>query len=437
MDTATDRTSALQRAVFEDGLGKRHHAVTPGGDPLEVLELRYELSNEACEAALRERVNALAGVQSACFARVRGVQRINQNTSKLFVLSDRVNGARLSTVLTVARQPMVALDVNASLCLIRQLVSAVAILHEKMPTFAHGAIAPERIVVTPEARLVVVDHALGAALAQLNYSHERYWKELRVPLPPGAEPAFDQRTDVMQIGTVALELLLGRQLDCAEYPDFIDELTQRAWKINANATGKPLSVPLRAWLLRTLQIDKERSFSTVDAAWEELELVLGGGMGASFTALETVMAEYARKVAAPTTVTTAPAPAAATTPAPAAAPTPAQTPASSEPAPIAGAPVAAAAMAAVPVEAAPLASDRKPSIPTRSRPVDPAIASGWQEPTPVTTPFAAPTPTLEPAPAPAPIERELDAFASNRLVTPSLVTSYEAEHNTAPEPSGS
>jgi len=305
MDTASAPNPALQRAVFEDGLGKRHHAAAPRGEPLELLELRHEFSTSAFELALRERVTALAGFETTCFSRVRGVERINQHGSKVFVLSDRVPGARLATVLAVSKPQLMPLEVNATLCLIRQLVAAIALLHEKLPGIAHGAISPERIVITPEARLVVADHVLGSALEQLRYSADRYWKELRVPLPPAAQPAFDQRADVMQIGTIALELILGRPIDGEEYPDRIHELTERAWESTATGGVKPLPPELRAWLLRMLQFDTGEAFASAVDAWADLEHVLRASNNvASFGALESIMAEYARKTAAATVVTT-------------------------------------------------------------------------------------------------------------------------------------
>ena len=54
---------------------------------------------------------------------------------------------------------------------------------------------------------------LGAALEQLKYSRDRYWKELRVALPPAVGlPRFDERADLTQIGVVTLTLILGRPL---------------------------------------------------------------------------------------------------------------------------------------------------------------------------------------------------------------------------------
>jgi serine/threonine protein kinase len=306
METATTRTPAL-RAAFEDALGKRHHAVAAGGEPIEVFELREEFSTEAFESAVRERVAALGGFQTACFSRIHTVLRPNQGATKLFVVSERMPSTRLSTVLAGARQQLAPLELSATLCVIRQLVAAIALLHEKLPTIAHGAISAERIVITPNARLVVVDHMLGSALDQLHYAPERYWKELRVPLPSSSQPAFDQRADVMQIGAVALELILGRPVDRTEYPDRIEELTDRAWRLSGTGGVKPLPPELRSWLLRMLQVTTEEAFASAVDAWADLERVLGASSTVgSFSALESVIAKYGASTPAASVAPTAP-----------------------------------------------------------------------------------------------------------------------------------
>jgi hypothetical protein len=109
-------------------------------------------------------------------------------------VSDVTVGTRLSEILRFAEVNDVTLDIDAALCLLRQLVPAIAMLHENMPDIAHGAIGPERLIVTPNARLIVVEHALGSALEQLRFSQERYWRELRIAVPRSAGlPKFDHR----------------------------------------------------------------------------------------------------------------------------------------------------------------------------------------------------------------------------------------------------
>jgi len=242
-----------------------------------MLCLRGELTSvPSFEFALRERLSHLAAFSHACYGRVRSVERLKDPASTLALVSDVTAGMRLSDVLRFAEAADVTLDIDAALCLLRQLVPAVAMLHENMPDVAHGAIAVERLVVTPGARLIVVEHVMGSALEQLRYSQERYWRELRIALPrsPGL-PQFDHRADVTQLGVVALSLILGRRLHDEEGPSRLGDLVSSAWAVSARGGLEPLPAGLRAWLMCALQLDARHSFSSAIDAQEELERVLG------------------------------------------------------------------------------------------------------------------------------------------------------------------
>jgi hypothetical protein len=364
MDTIT---SAAPRPVFEDALGKRFHAVGPGGEPLDLLEVRQELaSSPGFEAALRERVSALAGFQNTSYARIRGVLRLP--STALGVVSDRVPGVRLSSLLTVAKQQVLRLEINAALCVVRQLVPAVAMLHERLPGVGHGAIAPERIVITPSGRLVLVEHVLGSALEGLHYSHDRYWKELRVPLPKSAGAAsFDPRADVTQVGTVALALIVGRPLENEEYPDRIATLAEGAWGLTASGGVEPLAAAVRAWLARALQLDARQSFASAVDARVELDRALGasGDYDMQLAALKAFLGECTKYVAIPRPGPVPSVAAAAVAAAPAPTPTPIRTPA---PAPMPAVVPAPAAVMAPTLVAAELVA--KPTPPRTFLPVD-------------------------------------------------------------------
>src|SRR5829696_5182603 len=212
-------------ATFRDGLGDRHQiADRTRTELLEVLSLRTELTAVAAfEFALRERVSHLASFHHASFARVRSVERL-KHPAALAVVSEATTGVRLSELLAFAERTNVTFDIDAALCLLRQLVPAVAMLHENAPDVAHGAIAAERIVVTPSARIVVVEHVLGSALAEVRLSADQYWQQLRVALPAGFAPPFNHRSDVTQLGAVALGLILGRPLRNDEPPSQLAEV---------------------------------------------------------------------------------------------------------------------------------------------------------------------------------------------------------------------
>src|SRR5919112_479828 len=195
--------------LFSDGLGDRAIAVDGAtGDLLQILRLRPQLlAVPSFEFALRERAARLANFRHAYYARVR---RIDRQGAMLSIVSDHVEGVRLSEILRVAHERRLQLDLSAALCLLRQLVPSVALLHENARDVAHGLIGPERLVVTPRARLVVVEHVLGSAVEQLQFNRERLWADLRVAMPPSVGACrFDHRADATAIGLVALALVLG------------------------------------------------------------------------------------------------------------------------------------------------------------------------------------------------------------------------------------
>ena len=294
--------------VFQDALGERRRLDANGVDPVEVLCLRGELTAvPSFEFALRERASRLAAFRHTYFGRVRGVDRLNDPGATLAVVSDHTRGLRLSTLLAESGPRPIRIDVTVALHFIRQLVSAVAMLHESARDVAHGAIAPERIVVTPSARIVVVEYVLGAALEQLRFSRDRYWRELRIPLPssPGL-PRFDHRADVTQIGVVALSLVLGRMLRDDEYIANLPDVLASAWAISPKGGLEPLPSALRGWLSRALQLDPRQSFASAVEAKAELEKIVAAEPQAESTSATLIPAE--RIVNSDSEATVAPSP---------------------------------------------------------------------------------------------------------------------------------
>jgi PEGA domain len=277
MDSAlASRIAPSVPIVFQDALGERRRLDGNGADPVEVLCLRSELTAiPSFEFALRERASRLASFRHANYGRVRGVDRLNDAAATLAVVSDHTRGLRLSALLSEAGPRPITIDITVALHFIRQLVSAVGMLHDSARDAAHGAVGPERIIVTPNARIVVVEYVLGAALEQLRFSRERYWRELRIALPPSPGlPRFDHRADVTQIGVVALSLILGRVLHEDEYIAHAGDLVASASAMAPKGGVEPLPAGLRTWLSRALQLDARHSFASAPEARAELDKLL-------------------------------------------------------------------------------------------------------------------------------------------------------------------
>jgi hypothetical protein len=270
-------TTSSTAVVFQDALGERRR-VDGNGDPIELLHLRGELTEiPSFEFALRERASRLATFRHTYYGRVRSIDRLTDPEGTLAVASDHTRGVRLSTLLAETGPRPITIDINVALHFIRQIVSAVAFLHETARDVAHGAIGPERIIVTPNARAVIVEYVMGAALEQLRFSPDRYWRDLRIPLPASTGVVrFDHRADVTQIGAVALALILGRMLHDEESGTRLSDVVGSAWAISAKGGLEPLPAGLRAWLSRALQLDPRHSFASALDARTELDKVLAG-----------------------------------------------------------------------------------------------------------------------------------------------------------------
>jgi hypothetical protein len=324
MDPAIVRTSSSTPVAFQDGLGQRHLSVSATNEPIELLALREELTSvSSFEFALRDRVSRLSSFQSEHYSRVRGVERVGKTGTTLAIVSEHVQGVRLSEVLAFAESRLLPIETNAALCLIRQLIHALALLHQKMPDVSHGAVGPERIVVTPQARLVLVEHVLGAALDQLHYTHEQYWKALRIPLPrTGSGPQFDRRSDITQAGMTALALIVGRPIAEDDYPTRIAEMAAGTWALSATGAIEPLPPALRDWLMRAIQLDPRTPFPSALEAWAELDRVLhySDPIG-EVAALKSFLTRYHAQVAGDGTKTASPAAPVPLTPRPTAVPT--------------------------------------------------------------------------------------------------------------------
>ena len=164
------------------------------------------------------------------------------------------------------------------------MIKALAVLQSKGEDVTHSAITADRIVVGTGGRVCVVEHVLGLALRQLNLSASQLWREFGLtsaPTPNG-DVQFDARTDVFQLGVLALELLLGRRLSPLDLKDRLPDLLDQ-WSEAATRAGLA-SDRLRLWLERALQIGS-RSYSNAAEALSDLRDVPSESTASAFDSL--------------------------------------------------------------------------------------------------------------------------------------------------------
>jgi len=266
-------------STIADGFGRRTRGVdAEAGDEVEFLELPAALvEHSGFVTALAERVARFATVRHTSYAHIRRLDR--PAADRLILVSDSTPGWRLSELLFVASHAQLPLDITVVIGILRQLLPAAALYGRHNRDSAIGALSPERLIVTPQARLVITEHAFGPALEKLNLGRDRLWRELRVAMPPSAGlPRANARADANALGVVALSLLLGRVLLKEEYPSQLQSLLEATTERHDGQVA-PLSPALAAWLARALQFDVRTAFQSPHEAQVAFEAVLASDRG--------------------------------------------------------------------------------------------------------------------------------------------------------------
>jgi hypothetical protein len=202
----------------------------------------------------------LAGLPLAVPVPVHGVARVG---GELHVTSACVTGIRLSTLLDELEAGRLELPDRGILQLIARVFRTVAEFHHMGGQLAHGALSPAHVVLTEQGTIALTDFVYGSVLESLEWSRDQLWHTFGLALPSAASfVRFDQRSDVTQLGALALALLLRRPIRSTEYPREVAPLV-------CEAVGRFSDVgsPLRTWLQDLLQLHSRAAFgSAVDAS---------------------------------------------------------------------------------------------------------------------------------------------------------------------------
>ena len=143
----------------------------------------------------------------------------------LSIFSEAPDGVQLSELLAGLEFKTISLSGEELLELSSSIVTALATIHERLPTIAHGAVTPAHIVLQRDGSAVLTGAVFGDALQALQRNREHLWRDFGIALPMSASAArFDQRGDVSQLGAVVLAIMQRRSLRRDEYPKHTQDL---------------------------------------------------------------------------------------------------------------------------------------------------------------------------------------------------------------------
>lgn len=252
-DGDSARRAPLAPGGFADELGERSLSFNHATETLvETLRLRREFADApAFESALRARVDRVGRLPHPAFATIQSVAR---HETGLLLVSAYASGRRLSELTPIDHGFALALDV------IRRITPALAALHAAGAGIGHGALSLNRLVMTRDKRLIVVEHVLAPALESLHWSRPHF-NDVGLVVPDAVPVRLDARTDLRQLGWIVLSLLVGRTLPASEYPAQVRALLAEARELHTPLKTTQFGV----WLERSLQIGHEPFTSALEA----------------------------------------------------------------------------------------------------------------------------------------------------------------------------
>jgi hypothetical protein len=265
---------SMSASGYEDGLGRRTLEFDrETGTMLERLQLRPEL--RAFEAFLRDRVSLATVFDDERFARVRGVERDARHG--LTVVSQFVAGNRLCDLLEAATNlpadEATSPSVDSAIGFLLEILPALNSWHH-ISGHAHGTLAPGRIVLTQDGRVIVVDAVFGQIIERLQFNRGRLWLEFGIASPGTDGPVrLDASTDVSQAALAAMMIVLGRPLRDNEYPDGVATLLTEVIEIAQIRGGSGFASGLQTFLARTLPLPTQDPHPSAEAAAAEVRHV--------------------------------------------------------------------------------------------------------------------------------------------------------------------
>jgi hypothetical protein len=237
---------------LRDRFGERDVIIDANGESISRLRVATTLAVD--ESVLTARIAQLQSFDRSTFARPLGVDH-DSETGRTILLSEHVSGLRLSEVFRHSADGLVP-DLSAVLFVVRRLLVA-AERAQAATGLDHFGIAPERVIVTPRAEVVVVDAAIAAAVES----------RIRVGAPP---PGAHE--DIGNIARIGLSMVLGRLMTEDQYIDPLSSELGDVAEVAAIRADETFASVLRLWFEQALVTDRELSFSDFAAARETFDV---------------------------------------------------------------------------------------------------------------------------------------------------------------------
>ena len=212
------------------------------------------------------------------------VETLGHDEDVLYIAMEWMDGLDLRDLLRRCARESVALPIDISLFLVREILRGLDYAHQvivhdedgqERVGIIHRDVSPSNVLVSFEGEVKICDFGIARAHDE---DRDAAWSESVVegkagymsPEQANGEP-LDPRADVFAAGIILWELLSGRRLYRAEGDGLLLEVAKRADVPDLPDRGLPLEDELRAIVGRALARDRDERFATAGEMAAALE----------------------------------------------------------------------------------------------------------------------------------------------------------------------
>lgn len=238
---------------------------------INLFVLNPEISRRIKIKSILNPIDYFREIISPKFIRLEKVEKINNSW---FFVKEFMPGIRLSQIIYEENSPRMNLNIN--LFIFKEIYGALKLIHsdESSGSCNHGLIHPFNILVTEKGEIKFDNYFFGRILSNLFLKREEFQEYYAQILPYDESNIiqFNPQTDIIQMGMLFLEMLIGKRAERNLSTSEIEELIESSKTINIFNEEEPIEEEVKDLLKKTLQISSEGNFSDLDKLFLFLEL---------------------------------------------------------------------------------------------------------------------------------------------------------------------
>lgn len=217
--------------------------------------------NEVLKISFEDEVDKITFIHDSRFCNLNGVEKIDEHW---VFIKEYTPGLRLSNKIYKENSPQ--MNLNAVLYIFSEICIALSSIQDFFSDFGntcHGMIHPFNVVFNNEGQIKLDNCFFGKVLSKLDINKDDFLEYYGNFLPVNERNLiqFNHQSDLIQLGILFLELLIGKKIRRDISLSKIEEIIEVSKTVNGYEEKVPLEEEMKLLIKKTLQIAPAGNFS--------------------------------------------------------------------------------------------------------------------------------------------------------------------------------